>query len=105
MGIQSGRTGGGIFLWRQQLTQFSKLRCPILFAFIESIRQTAPANIAGENFLLFRAGLQPFCFQMLQEPDGVDIRLILCFCAASAQIIICDAKFWAFRWFVALKSA
>ena len=57
MGIQRGRSGSGVFLRGKCGVKLCKLVCPIWLIFIERISQTAPADIAGEDFLLLRAGL------------------------------------------------
>ena len=57
VGVQRGRTGGSVFLRGKCGVQLCKLVRPVWFIFIERISQTAPAHIAGEDFLLLRAGL------------------------------------------------
>ena len=65
VGIQRGCAGGGVFFWGQGSFQLLIFGCPAGLVFIKGIRQAAPAHIAGENLLLFRAGLQAFSFQVL----------------------------------------
>ena len=57
MGIQRGRSGRSVFLRGECGVQLCKLVRPVWLIFIERICQTAPAHIAGEDFLLLRAGL------------------------------------------------
>ena len=47
VGVQGGRTGGGVFLRGERRAQFGKFLRPGGLAFIKSIRKTAPANVAG----------------------------------------------------------
>ena len=57
MGIQRGRSGSGVFLRGECGVQLCKLVRPVWLILVEGIRKTAPAHIAGEDFLLLRAGL------------------------------------------------
>ena len=57
VGVQRGRSGRSVFLRGKCGVQLCKLVRPVWFIFIERISQTAPAHIAGEDFLLLRAGL------------------------------------------------
>ena len=65
VGIQRGCAGGGVFFWGKRGFQRLVFGCPAGLACVKSIRQAAPAHIAGENLLLFRAGLQSLSFQVL----------------------------------------
>ena len=57
VGVQRGRSGRSVFLRGECGVQLCKLVRPVWLIFIERICQTAPAHIAGEDFLLLRAGL------------------------------------------------
>ena len=57
VGVQRGRSGGGVFLRGKCGVQLCKLVRPVWLILVEGIRKTAPAHIAGEDFLLLRAGL------------------------------------------------
>ena len=57
MGIQRGRSGSGVFLRGKCGVKLCKLVRPVWLILVEGIRKTAPAHIAGEDFLLLRAGL------------------------------------------------
>ena len=92
VGVEGGGAGGGVFLRGKCGVQLCKFVCPIWLIFIERICQTSPAHIAGEDFLLFRAGLQALKFQLLQKIDCRHIRPELGLCAADAQLIVGDAE-------------
>ena len=92
MGVQRGGSGRSIFLRGKCGVQLCKLVRPVWLILIERIGKTAPADISGEDFLLFRAGLQALKLQLLQEMDSCYICPKLCFCAADAEGIIGDAK-------------
>ena len=92
VGVQRGGAGSGVFLRGKCGVQLCKFVCPIWLIFIERICQTSPAHITGEDFLLFRAGLQALKFQLLQKIDCRHIRPELGLCAADAQLIIHDAE-------------
>ena len=55
--VQRGCTRGGVFLRGKCSVKLGKLVFPVILAFIKGICKTAPAHIAGEDFLLLRAGL------------------------------------------------
>ena len=82
--VQRGSSGGGVFLRGKCGVQLCKFVFPVILAFIKSIRKAAPADIAGENFLLFRRGLCALKLQLLQEIDCRHIRPELRLCAADA---------------------
>ena len=92
MGVQRGRSGSGVLLRGKCGVQLCKFVCPIWLVLVEGIRKTAPAYIAGENFLLLRGSLRAFKLQFFQEIDGNHIRPELGFCAADAQLIVHDAE-------------
>ena len=90
--VQSGSSGGGVFFRGKCGVQLCKFVCPIWLIFIERICQTSPAHITGEDFLLFRAGLQALKFQLLQKIDRRHIRPELGLCAACAEIVVQNAE-------------
>ena len=92
MGIQRGRSGRSVFLRGKCGVKLCKLVRPVWFIFIERISQTAPAHIAGEDFLLLRAGLYALKLQLLQEVDSRHICPKLCLCTADAEGIIGDVE-------------
>ena len=92
VGVEGGGAGGGVFLRGKCGVQLCKFVCPIWLIFIERICQTSPAHITGEDFLLFRAGLQALKFQLLQKIDCRHIRPELGLCAACAEIIVQNAE-------------
>ena len=47
MGVEGGASGGGIFLWGQQLFQLGILGSPCRFLRVKGVGKTAPAHIAG----------------------------------------------------------
>ena len=57
VGVQRGRSGRSVFLRGECGVQLCKLVRPVWLILVEGIRKTAPAHIAGEDFLLLRAGL------------------------------------------------
>ena len=92
MCVQRGGTGGSVFLRGKCGVQLCKLVRPVWLILIERIGQTAPAHIAGEDFLLLRAGLQALKLQLLQEVDSRHICPEFRLCAADAEGIIGDVK-------------
>ena len=92
MRVQRGGAGGSVFLRGKRGVQLCKLVRPVWLILIERICQTAPSDIAGEDFLLFRTGLQALKLQLLQEMDSRHICPKLCFCAADAEGIVGDVK-------------
>ena len=92
MGIEGRASGGGIFLRGQQLFQLGILGSPCQFLWVKSIRNTAPAHIAGKNLLLFGACLLSGRFQLFQQTNGINICLELGFWTAFAQMLIGNAE-------------
>ena len=91
VGVQRGGAGSGVFLRGKCGVKLCKLVCPIWLIFIERICQTAPADIAGQDFLLLRRGLCALKLQLLQKIDSRHIRPELGLCAALTEIIVHDA--------------
>ena len=101
-GTDNGRTGvmsvqgtgscRRIFLRRQSCMEFPEFPSPICLVFIESVRKSAPAHIAGKNFLLFRSCIPFFRFQFSEYLYGIHIGSEFCFCPAFAKMVICDVK-------------
>ena len=85
-------SGCGVFFGRQGGIKLYKFVFPVFFALIERIRKTAPTNITGQGFLLFRGSLRTLKFQFFQEIDRRHIRPKFCLCAADAQSVIRDAE-------------
>ena len=92
MGIQGGCPGHFIFFFGQQAFQFGVFRIPGGVAFIKSLRDTAPTDIPGQGFLLFRRCLPVFCFDGFQGTDCRHIVGILGFLTAFTQMIVCDSE-------------
>ena len=88
MGVEGRASGGGIFLRGQQLFQLGILGSPCRFLWVKSIRNTAPAHIAGKNLLLFGACLLSGSFQLFQQTNGINICLELGFWTAFTQMLI-----------------
>ena len=86
--IQSTGTGFLVLICREQGLQFGILFRPFRIVFIERLRNTAPANIPGKDFLFLRCGLPLLCIQRLQHPNGFHIGFILCFRPSCAEIIV-----------------
>ena len=92
MGVQGGGPGRLVFLRGQKLLQLGILLGPGGFGRVESLRHAAPAHIAGQHFLLFRAGLLARSLKLLQQPDGRDIGLIFEPRSAFPQVVVCDVE-------------
>ena len=92
VGVQRGSSGRSVFFGRKRRIKLHKFTFPVFPALIERIRKTAPADIAGQDFLLFRRGLQALKLQLLQKIDSRHIRPELGLCAADAQLIVHDAE-------------
>ena len=91
MGVQGGRPRGAVLLRRQQLLQFGVLLAPLGLGFVEGVRQSAPANVLGQDLLLLRCRQPVLGFDLLQGSDGGHVPLELGLCAALAQMIVRDA--------------
>ena len=64
---------------------------------VECLWQTAPADIAGEDFLFFRGGKTIFILNPFECLNGGKVRLEFCLCATLAQMLVCDAVHMALR--------
>ena len=101
-GTDNGRTGimsvqgtGSccrIFLRRKSCTKFPELTCPIYLVFIESVRKSAPADIPGKDFLLFRCSIPVFRFQFSEHLYRIHIGSEFCLRPAFAKTVVCDMK-------------
>ena len=92
VGVEGGGTGGFIFCWGQGAFQLLILGCPAGFTVIKGIRQTAPAHIPGQDFLLLLCCLSALGFNGFQGGDGVHIPAELDLGTAHAQILVRDAE-------------
>ena len=90
--VQGGSSCRFIFLRGQQFFQFGVFVAPVFLCGVKGICKTAPAHITGQHFLLFRDCLSAIRFQRFQQLNGIDVRLILGFCAAHAQVIVRDME-------------
>ncbi len=90
--IQGRGTGGFVFLLGQQNFQTVILVMPCFIPLIKGLRQSAPAHIMRQDFLLLRVCLTFFTFHHLQYRDGLNIRHEFGFRAAFPQMVIRDAE-------------
>ena len=92
VGIQGGRSGGGVFLRGEGGVQFLELICPTILFLVKGVRQTAPAHIPGKDLLFLRGGVPAVKLQFMQEVDSVHIGPEFCLGAALAQVIVRDTE-------------
>ena len=90
VGIEGGRSGRFILTLRQQVFQVGVLLCPCRLVGVKGIRQTAPAHIVCQNFLLLRGGIAFFLLQRKEGADCCDIAGILYLGTTHTQIVIGD---------------
>ena len=75
IGGKRGCSGCLVFgLWKQ-FFQFLVFFTPAVFPCVKDFGQTAPAYIPCEKLLLFGGRLQAVRFQVLEQPQGIDIVL------------------------------
>ena len=99
MGVQGGAARRRIFLVRQKAFELLIFLLPSCIFGIKCLRQTAPADVSGEDFLLVRARLPALRFNLLERLDGGNVERILRLCAAFAQMVIRDAEIMYARLF------
>ena len=92
MRIQGGSTGGFIFCRGKGAFQFLILGSPAGFAVIKGIRQTAPAHIPGQDFLLRTGCLSALGFNVFQGGDGIHIPAEFDLGTTHAQVLVCNAE-------------
>ena len=90
--IQSAGTGGGILVLGKQPFQFGVFLCPIIFAGVKSVCQTAPAHILRKHLLLLGGGTPVLIFQLEQGTDSFDVPGEFLFGASDTQFIIRDVE-------------
>src|SRR5699024_10154559 len=84
--------GGGVLVLREQPFQLLVLSGPAVFVRVKGIRQPAPANVLGQDFLFFRGSVPVLIFQGLQSADGLDVAGKLLLGPALAQMLVSDSK-------------
>ena len=99
VGVQGGAACRRIFLVRQKAFELLIFLLPACIFGIKCLRQTAPADVSGEDFLLVRARLPALRFNLLERLDGGNVERILRLCAAFAQMVIRDAEIMYARLF------
>ena len=92
MGVQGGGAGGLVFLRRQRVFQFRVLFRPFVVTLVERLRQSAPADVTGENFLFLRRRQTFFRLDLFQSTDRRHIVLKFRLLTARAKILIRDVK-------------
>ena len=102
MGVQGSRFGGFVFLRGEQGVKLGKFVRPLLVVLIKCLRQAAPPDIPGKNFLFLRGGkptgtrLVVIRFDFLQGADGGDIVFELGFGPTLTQMVIGDPEVMPF---------
>ena len=81
-----------MFIYQKQSFQFGVFLCPIIFAGVKSVCQTAPAHIPRKQLLLLGGGTPVLLFQLEQGSDGFNVPGVLLFCAALTQMIVRDVE-------------
>ena len=92
MGVQSAGTGSSVLILGKQSFQFGVFLCPIIFAGVKSVCQTAPAHILRKHLLFLGGGTPVLLFQLEQGSDGFNVPGVLLFCAALTQMIVRDVE-------------
>src|SRR5699024_3101019 len=84
--------GGSILLGGKQFFQLRVLSGPAVFIRVESVRQAAPADVLGQDFLFFRGSAAPLRLDGLQGTDGLNVAGKLLLWPAFAQMLVGDAE-------------
>ena len=92
VGVQGRAACRRIFLVLQKAFELLIFLLPARVFGVKCLRQTAPADVSGEDFLLVRARLPALRFNLLERLDGGNVERILRLCAAFAQMVIRDAE-------------
>ena len=92
VGVQGAGTGSSVLILGKQSFQFGVFLCPIIFAGVKSVCQTAPAHILRKHLLLLGGGTPVLLFQLEQGSDGFNVPGVLLFCAALTQMIVRDVE-------------
>ena len=81
-----------VLVLRQQAFELTIFFRPLRVIPVKGLRDAAPADVSGEDFLLVRARLPALRFNLLERLDGGNVERILRLCAAFAQMVIRDAE-------------
>ena len=92
VGVQGAGTGSSVLILGKQSFQFGVFLCPIIFAGVKSVCQTAPAHILRKHLLLLGGGTPVLLFQLEEGSDGFNVPGVLLFCAALTQMIVRDVE-------------
>ena len=92
VGVQGAGTGSSVLILGKQSFQFGVFLCPIIFAGVKSVCQTAPAHILRKHLLLLGGGTPVLLFQLEQGTDSFDVPGEFLFGASDTQIIIRDVE-------------
>ncbi len=87
MGVHCGGSRGSVFLVRKQVFKFGIFLAPVGFSAVESVCNTAPANIFGKYLLFFGSGSTVFLFNGFQKLYCRNVVCKTCFCAAICAVI------------------
>ena len=91
-GIEGRASGITVFFRGQRRFYLGILLRPTGVVRVKCLRDAAPADKAGQHFLLLRRGEPALGLQRFQQMDGVHVGPELRFRAACAQIIIGDVE-------------
>ena len=85
-------SGGGVLILFKQGFQFFIVDA----ALVKAIGQTAPAHIAGEDFLFLLGGKPPLRFDLFQSADRLNIGIVFLSGGAVAQLWVGDVEVVSF---------
>ena len=86
-----------MFVGRQDRFQFGIFVAPFLASGIESFRDPAPADVAGQGFLFLRRRIPVLRFDGFQGMDRVHVHTELGFRSTLAEVFVRDAEVFGRR--------
>ena len=73
MRVKCRAARGFVFLGRERGFQLCVLLCPVALTLIKGVRYSAPAGLAGQNFLLAHSRRAALSFKLLQKVNSVHV--------------------------------
>ena len=83
---------GLVFFRREQGFQLGVFLRPLALALVEHLGDTAPADVAGEHFLLLRRGLKDVFLKVFEQAYGLNVCPAFCLRPALAEMVVGDAE-------------
>ena len=90
--IERRASRGLVFFGREQGFKLGVFLRPVGFVLVEHLGYAAPADVAGEHFLLLGRGLEAIFLKVFEQLYGLNVRPAFRFRSAFTEMLVRDAE-------------